>query len=60
MKRIAELLRERNGIDAEIAAIMERPVTSGHLGGWIASQVFDIEAEPTATATLGGTVRYRL
>lgn len=51
IKRIAELLRERNAIDAEIAAIMHRPMTSGHLGEWIASQVFDIELEPTATAT---------
>jgi hypothetical protein len=51
LKRIAELLRERNAVDAEIAAIMHRPMTSGHLGEWIASQVFDIELEPTATAT---------
>jgi hypothetical protein len=51
LKRIAELLRERNAVDAEIAAIMHRPMTSGHLGDWIASQVFDIELEPTATAT---------
>jgi hypothetical protein len=27
MKRIAELLRERNAVDAEIAAIMHRPMT---------------------------------
>lgn len=51
MKRIAELLRERNAVDAEIAAIIHRPMTSGHLGEWIASQVFEIELEPTATAT---------
>jgi hypothetical protein len=49
MKRIAGLLRERNAVDAEIAAIMRRPMTSGHLGEWIASQVFDVELEPTAT-----------
>jgi hypothetical protein len=51
MKRIAGLLRERNAVDAEIAAIIRRPMTSGHLGEWIASQVFDIELEPAATAT---------
>ncbi len=50
MKRIAELLRERNAVDAEIAAIMHRPMASGHLGEWIASQAFGIELEPTATA----------
>ena len=31
MKRIAELLGERNAVDAEIAAIMHRPMASGHL-----------------------------
>ena len=51
MKRIARLLRERNVVDAEIAGIIHRPMTAGHLGEWIASQVFDIGLEPTATAT---------
>lgn len=51
VKRITELLRERNAVDAEIATIVHRPMTSGHLGEWIASRVFDIELEPTATAT---------
>jgi hypothetical protein len=51
MRRIAELLRDRNLIDEEIAAITNRPMTSGHLGEWIAAQVFDIELEPSATAT---------
>jgi hypothetical protein len=50
MRRIAELLRERNAIDEEIAAIMHRPMTAGHLGEWIASQVFDIGHEPSAAA----------
>jgi hypothetical protein len=50
IKRIAELLHERNALDAEIAAIMHRPMTSGHLGEWIASHVFDIELEPSAAA----------
>ena len=49
--RIAELLRERNIIDDEIAAITRRPMTSGHLGEWIASQVFDIELGQSAAAT---------
>jgi hypothetical protein len=50
IKRIAELLRERNALDAEIAAIMHRPMTSGHFGEWIASHVFDIELESSAVA----------
>lgn len=51
MRRLAELLRERNIIDAEIATITHRPMTAGHLGEWIASQVFDIELEQSAVAT---------
>lgn len=50
MRRIAELLRERNAIDEEIAAITHRPMTSGHLGEWIAAQIFDIQLEPSAVA----------
>lgn len=50
IKRAAELLQKRNAVDAEIAGIIHRPMTSGHLGEWIASQVFDISLEPTATA----------
>jgi hypothetical protein len=51
MKRIAGLPRERNAVDAEIATIVRRPMTPGHLCEWIASQVFDVELEPTAMAT---------
>jgi hypothetical protein len=47
---IADLLRARNAIDAAIAKIIDRPMTSGHLGEWIAAQVFDIVLEDTATA----------
>ena len=50
MRRMAQLLHERNAIDAEIAALMHRPMTSGHLGEWIASEIFDIELEPSAVA----------
>jgi hypothetical protein len=50
MSRIARLLRERNAIDAEIAVLTGRPMTSGHLGEWIASHVFDIELESSAVA----------
>jgi hypothetical protein len=49
----ATLLRERNAIDAELARLIQRPMTSGHLGEWIAAQIFDIELEASAVA--GGT-----
>lgn len=50
MRRIAHLLRERNAIDEEIAAVTHRPMTSGHLGEWIAAQIFDIQLERSAVA----------
>jgi hypothetical protein len=43
--KIVSLLHERNVIDEKIAAVIQRPMTSGHLGAWIAAQVF-IELEP--------------
>jgi hypothetical protein len=49
LTRIARLLTERNAIDGAIASIIDRPMTSGHLGEWIAAQVFDIELERSAT-----------
>jgi hypothetical protein len=50
LARAAALLRERNAIDAELAQLIQRPMTSGHLGEWIAAQVFDIELEASAVA----------
>ena len=50
VERIAGLLAARNRIDAEIGALIERPMTAGHLGEWLAARVFDIELEPSATA----------
>jgi hypothetical protein len=50
IQKVAELLRERNAIDASIAQIIGRPVASGHLGEWVASQIFDIDLEESASA----------
>jgi hypothetical protein len=50
LARAAALLRERNAIDVELARLMQRPMTSGHLGEWIAAQVFGIELEASAVA----------
>ncbi|MFI7148969.1 hypothetical protein ACIBO2_28985 [Nonomuraea sp. NPDC050022] len=51
VEKIAMLLRERNGIDAKIAAIIQRPMTAGHLGEWIVAQVFGIALETSAVAS---------
>jgi len=50
VERIALLLHERNSIDKRIAAIIRRPMTAGHLGEWIAAEVFDLELEHSAVA----------
>ena len=50
LTRVGVLLRERNAIDGEIAWLIQRPMTSGHLGEWIAAQVFDIQLETSAAA----------
>lgn len=50
VRTIAGLLHERNAIDARIAAVIGRPMTSGHLGEWIAASVFDIELEYSAAS----------
>ncbi|RDI23633.1 hypothetical protein [Lentzea flaviverrucosa] len=43
--RVAELIQERNRIDAELSSCIGRPALTGHLGEWIAAQVFGIELE---------------
>ncbi|HSL06989.1 MAG TPA: hypothetical protein VK887_03330 [Pseudonocardiaceae bacterium] len=56
--KIASLLHERNVTDEKIAAVIDRPMTAGHLGEWIAAQVFDIELETSAvTAAIDGRFR---
>ena len=50
LAQAAALLRERNAIDGELARLIQRPMTSGHLGEWTAAQVFDIELEASAVA----------
>ena len=52
------LLQQRNQIDERIARIVQRPMTAGHLGEWIASRVFDIELETSASsAAIDGRFR---
>ena len=50
LEELAELLRERNAIDARIGRLINRPMTAGHAGEWIASRILDIQLEPTAVA----------
>jgi len=48
LEAVAAKLRERNQLDCEIAEVNGRPMTSGHLAEWIASQVFGISLNSAA------------
>jgi hypothetical protein len=47
--RLAALIQKRNVIDAGIAQIIGRPAEKGHVGEYLASYLFDIEIEVSAT-----------
>jgi hypothetical protein len=48
MKRLAELIQDRNNISEEIAKIINRPALNSHIGEYIASQIFDISLNTSA------------
>lgn len=45
---LASLLAERNAVDATIAAIIGRPAQVGHLGEYVAGEIFGIQLEASA------------
>ena len=50
LDKLADLLSEMNSIGEKISEITQRPATRGHTGEFIASRIFDIELEESATA----------
>jgi len=50
LEQLARLLRKRNSIDNEIAALIGRPALTGHMGEFIAAAIFNIDLEKSATA----------
>ena len=48
LQRLASIIKQRNAIDDEIAAIIDRPSHSGHLGEYVASQIFGIRLSESA------------
>jgi hypothetical protein len=55
---LAQLLRQRNLIDADIAKIIRRPALSGHVGEFIAAEIFGIDLHDSAvTAASDGVFR---
>jgi len=49
LEKLAELIKRRIEIDSEIARIINRPAERSHVGEFIASRIFDIELEESAT-----------
>ena len=49
LERLAKLIHCRNKIDAKIAEIIGRPSLIGHVGEYIASEIFKIKLEQSAT-----------
>jgi hypothetical protein len=45
--RLAALIRVRNVLDREMAAVLNKPPTPGNVGEFIASRIFDIKLAPT-------------
>ena len=54
LKRLASLIRQRNHVDAEIAAAIGRPAHPGHIGDFAAAAIFDIELLESATQGADG------
>ena len=48
MEHLAELIRRKNLIDAEITSIINRPAQIGHAGEYIAALIFDIQLVQSA------------
>lgn len=49
LEELAGLIAQRNQVDAKIAGIIGRPAVSGHIGEYVASHVFDVALESSAT-----------
>jgi hypothetical protein len=48
LEALAKLIRTKNEVDAQIAAIVGRPAQIQPVGEYVAAAVFDIELEPAA------------
>lgn len=49
IETLAELLRTRNAVEQQITAITGRPALIGHIGEFIAAQIFDIALQESAS-----------
>lgn len=45
IEKVGRLLAASNAIDAQLAALMGRPMTAGHPGEWLAARIFGIDLD---------------
>ena len=50
LEKLASEIAKMNSIGTKISEITQRPATIGHTGEYIASKIFDIELEESASA----------
>ena len=48
LEQMTSLLARRNTIDKKIAALIDRPAIRGHIGEWIAQEIFRVTLETDA------------
>jgi hypothetical protein len=49
LRKLADLIRQRNDLEVEITRIIQRPAQVGHIGEFIAAKVFGIDLAYSAT-----------
>jgi hypothetical protein len=49
LSRLAELIQKRNALECEITELISRPAAIGHIGEYIASRIFGITLEDSAS-----------
>lgn len=49
LEQLAKIMESKNKIDEKVSAIIERPALRGHTGEYIASKIFDIKLEYSAS-----------
>ena len=57
LRALAELIRRRNENEVAISRVIRRPALLGHIGRYVASQIFDIALGPANQKGMSGRFR---
>ncbi|MFC1919373.1 hypothetical protein ACFLWX_01105 [Chloroflexota bacterium] len=49
LENLADAIKNKNLVDAEIARLIERPAERGHVGEYIAAAIFNIDLEQSTS-----------